>query len=214
MRSHFDEQLALLNKELIEMGALCEEVIELASRAFAEGNKSLAVQIAPIDAQIDQKERTIESMCLRLLLQQQPVAKDLRQISAALKMITDMERIGDQAEDIAEIICFLKEEDRKEDILLPEMAKASIGMVTESVDAFVKRDIMLAEKVIKDDDIVDRYFDRVKEDLIRKIADDPKDGEYAIDLLIIAKYYERIADHAVNIAKWVIFSVTGVHKEE
>ena len=129
-------------------------------------------------------------------------------------MITDMERIGDQAEDIAEIICFLKEEDRKEDILLPEMAKASIGMVTESVDAFVKRDIMLAEKVIKDDDIVDRYFDRVKEDLIRKIADDSKDGEYAIDLLIIAKYYERIADHAVNIAKWVIFSVTGVHKEE
>ena len=112
MRSHFDEQLALLNKELIEMGALCEEVIELASRALAEGNKSLAVQIAPIDAQIDQKERTIESMCLRLLLQQQPVAKDLRQISAALKMITDMERIGDQAEDIAEIICFLKEEDR------------------------------------------------------------------------------------------------------
>lgn len=214
MRSHFDEQLALLNKELIEMGALCEEVIELASRALTEGNKSLAVQIAPIDAQIDQKERTIESMCLRLLLQQQPVAKDLRQISAALKMITDMERIGDQAEDIAEIICFLKEEERKEDILLPEMAKASIGMVTESVDAFVKRDIMLAEKVIKDDDIVDRYFDRVKEDLIRKIADDPKDGEYAIDLLIIAKYYERIADHAVNIAKWVIFSVTGVHKEE
>ena len=214
MRSHFDEQLALLNKELIEMRALCEEVIELASRALAEGNKSLAVQIAPIDAQIDQKERTIESMCLRLLLQQQPVAKDLRQISAALKMITDMERIGDQAEDIAEIICFLKEEDRKEDILLPEMAKASIGMVTESVDAFVKRDIMLAEKIIKDDDIVDRYFDRVKEDLIRKIADDPKDGEYAIDLLIIAKYYERIADHAVNIAKWVIFSVTGVHKEE
>ena len=161
MRSHFDEQLALLNKELIEMGALCEEVIELASRALAEGNKSLAVQIAPIDAQIDQKERTIESMCLRLLLQQQPVAKDLRQISAALKLITDLERFGDQAEDIAEIICFLKEED-----------------------------------------------------LIRKIADDPNDGEYAIDLLIIAKYYERIADHAVNIAKWVIFSVTGVHKEE
>lgn len=214
MRSHFDEQLALLNKELIEMGALCEEVIELASRALTEGNKSLAVQIAPIDAQIDQKERTIESMCLRLLLQQQPVAKDLRQISAALKMITDMERIGDQAEDIAEIICFLKEEERKDDILLPEMAKASISMVTESVDAFVKHDIMLAEKVIKDDDIVDRYFDRVKEDLIQKIAEDPKDGEYAIDLLIIAKYYERIADHAVNIAKWVIFSVTGVHKEE
>lgn len=214
MRSHFDEQLALLNKELIEMGALCEEVIELASRAFTEGDKSLAARIAPMDVQINQKERNIESLCLRLLLQQQPVAKDLRQISAALKMITDMERIGDQAEDIAEIICFLKEEERKEDILLPEMAKAAIGMVTESVDAFVKHDIMLAEKVMKDDDIVDRYFDRVKEDLIQKIAENPKDGEYAIDLLIIAKYYERIADHAVNIAKWVIFSVTGVHKEE
>ena len=214
MRSHFDEQLALLNKELIEMGALCEEVIELASRALTEGDKSLAARIAPMDVQINQKERNIESLCLRLLLQQQPVAKDLRQISAALKMITDMERIGDQAEGIAEIICFLKEEERKEDILLPEMAKAAIGMVTESVDAFVKRDIMLAEKVMKDDDIVDRYFDRVKEDLIYKIAENPKDGEYAIDLLIIAKYYERIADHAVNIAKWVIFSVTGVHKEE
>ena len=214
MRVKFEAQLERLNVELITMGALCEEVIALASKALTEGDPALAARVAPLDTEIDQKERTIESLCLKLLLQQQPVAKDLRQISAALKMITDMERIGDQAEDIAEIICFLKEEDRKEDILLPEMAKASIGMVTESVDAFVKRDIMLAEKVIKDDDIVDRYFDRVKEDLIRKIADDPKDGEYAIDLLIIAKYYERIADHAVNIAKWVIFSVTGVHKEE
>ena len=214
MRSRFDEQLAQLHRELIEMGALCERVIALAAKALTTGDKALAQQVPPLDREIDRKERDIENLCLRLLLHQQPVAGDLRRISAALKMITDMERIGDQAEDIAEIICFLKEEDRKEDILLPEMAKASIGMVTESVDAFVKRDIMLAEKVIKDDDIVDRYFDRVKEDLIRKIADDPKDGEYAIDLLIIAKYYERIADHAVNIAKWVIFSVTGVHKEE
>ena len=214
MRSRFDEQLAQLHRELIEMGALCERVIALAAKALTTGDKALAQQVPPLDREIDRKERDIENLCLRLLLHQQPVAGDLRRISAALKMITDMERIGDQAEDIAEIICFLKEEDRKEDILLPEMAKASIGMVTESVDAFVKRDIMLAEKVIKDDDIVDRYFDRVKEDLIRKIADDPKDGEYAIDLLIIAKYYERIADHAVNIAKWLIFSVTGVHKEE
>ena len=214
MRSSFDSQLRQLNNELIEMGALCEEAINLSAKALAEGSAKIAGGVAPIDNEIDKMERDIETLCLKLLLRQQPVAGDLRQISAALKMITDMERIGDQAEDIAEIICFLKEEDRKEDILLPEMAKASIGMVTESVDAFVKRDIMLAEKVIKDDDIVDRYFDRVKEDLIRKIADDPKDGEYAIDLLIIAKYYERIADHAVNIAKWVIFSVTGVHKEE
>ncbi len=214
MRSHFDEQLALLNKEMIEMGALCEEVIELAAKSLVAGNQKVATQIAPIDAKIDQKERTIESMCLRLLLQQQPVAKDLRQISAALKMITDMERIGDQAEEIAEIVVFLKDEERKEDVLLQEMAKASISMVTESVDAFVKHDIMLAEKVINDDDIVDRYFDRIKADLIQKISENPKDGEYAIDLLIISKYFERIADHAVNIANWVIFSVTGSHKEE
>ena len=214
MRNRFDRQLQVLNDELIEMGSLIEQAIEMACSALVRQDVEKAQKAISFDEEIDHQERDIESLCMKLLLQQQPVARDLRQISAALKMITDLERIGDQAEDIAEIICFLKEEDRKEDILLPEMAKASIGMVTESVDAFVKRDIMLAEKVIKDDDIVDRYFDRVKEDLIRKIADDPKDGEYAIDLLIIAKYYERIADHAVNIAKWVIFSVTGVHKEE
>ena len=214
MRNRFDRQLEQLNNELIQMGSMIEHAIEMAVSALVNQDTEKAKKAMAYDVEIDHQERDIESLCMKLLLQQQPVAKDLRQISAALKMITDMERIGDQAEDIAEIICFLKEEDRKEDILLPEMAKASIGMVTESVDAFVKRDIMLAEKVIKDDDIVDRYFDRVKEDLIRKIADDPKDGEYAIDLLIIAKYYERIADHAVNIAKWVIFSVTGVHKEE
>ena len=214
MRSKFDEQLHLLNQEMMQMGSMIEDSIQKAINALIDQNVELAKKIMDNDTQIDHEQKKIENLCFNLLMQQQPVAKDLRQISAALKMITDMERIGDQAEDIAEIICFLKEEDRKEDILLPEMAKASIGMVTESVDAFVKRDIMLAEKVIKDDDIVDRYFDRVKEDLIRKIADDPKDGEYAIDLLIIAKYYERIADHAVNIAKWVIFSVTGVHKEE
>ena len=214
MRTRFDEQLEQLNMLLIDMGALCEEAISIVAKSLLDSDLTYLPHALDLDDQIDDKEREIEALCMKILLQQQPVAKDLRQISAALKMITDMERIGDQAEDIAEIICFLKEEDRKEDILLPEMAKASIGMVTESVDAFVKRDIMLAEKVIKDDDIVDQYFDRVKEDLIRKIADDPKDGEYAIDLLIIAKYYERIADHAVNIAKWVIFSVTGVHKEE
>ena len=214
MRNRFDRQLEQLNNELIQMGSMIEHAIEMAVSALVNQDTEKAKEAMAYDVEIDHQERDIESLCMKLLLQQQPVAKDLRQISAALKMITDMERIGDQAEDIAEIICFLKEEDREEDILLPEMAKASIGMVTESVDAFVKHDIMLAEKVIKDDDIVDRYFDRVKEDLIRKIADDPKDGEYAIDLLIIAKYYERIADHAVNIAKWVIFSVTGVHKEE
>ena len=214
MRSRFDEQLALLNRELIEMGALCEEVIALASKALTEQDTALARRVAPLDTEIDQKERTIESMCLKLILQQQPVARDLRQISAALKMITDMERIGDQAEDIAEIVTFLDGHTAENDDLLREMAKAVIKMVTESVDAYVRRDTALAEKVIADDDTVDRYFDDIKHRLIGSIARDPDGGEYALDVLMIAKYFERIGDHATNIAEWVIFSITGVHNGE
>ena len=214
MRSKFDEQLALLNKELIEMGALCEEVISMAAKALENGDGALARKVAPLDSEVDQKERTIESMCLKLLLQQQPVARDLRQISAALKMITDMERIGDQSEDIAEIVCILKGRGVEDFDILLEMARSAIKMVTDSVDAYVKHDIILAEKVIADDDTVDRYFDDVRRRLIAKIAADPSDGEYALDLMIIAKYFERIGDHAVNIAEWVILSVTGKHKEE
>ena len=213
MRNRFDEQLALLKKELIEMGALCEEVIAKASEALTRGDVALAAKVAPLDGQIDRKERDIESLCLRLLLQQQPVARDLRKISAALKMITDMERIGDQAEDIAEIVTFLKGHTGQNDDLLREMARSTIKMVTESVDAFVKHDIMLAEKVVAYDDVVDNYFEQVKDELIARIAENPDDGEYALDLLMIAKYFERIGDHAVNIAEWVMFSVTGVHKE-
>ncbi len=213
MRSRFDEQLALLNKELIEMGAMCEESINMATRALSECDKELAKKVAPLDIEIDQKEREIESMCLKLLLQQQPVAKDLRQVSAALKMITDMERIGDQAEDIAEIVTYLDGRSSAQIGLLKEMAAAAIKMVTQSVDAYVKHDTILAEQVISDDDTVDEYFDRVKRMLIDKIAQDPNDGEHTIDLMMIAKYFERIGDHAVNIAEWVIFSVTGVHKE-
>ena len=214
MRSRFDEQLEELNRELIEMGALCEDVIGLAAQALSEGSALPAAKIAPLDTEIDQKERTIEAMCLKLLLQQQPVARDLRQISAALKMITDMERIGDQAEDISEIVQFLNGRTVENADLLQEMSRAVIKMVTESVDAFVKHDIMLAEKVVKDDDVVDSCFTTVKRKLIDAIAANPSDGEYALDLMMIAKYFERIGDHAVNIAEWVIFSVTGVHKEE
>ena len=213
MRSYFDEQLALLNKELIEMGSLCEEVIALASKALTECSTRLASKVTAIYEEINRKERTIEALCLKLLLQQQPVARDLRQISAALKMITDMERIGDQAENISEIISFLDGRGAEIDDLLREMARAAINMVTESVDAYVKQDTVLAEKVVSDDDIVDDYFDQVKRRLIEKIAQNPGDGEYALDLLMIAKYFERIGDHAVNIAQWVIFAVTGVHKE-
>jgi phosphate transport system protein len=212
MRNHFDEQLANLNSELIEMGALCEEVIALASKALTECSTALAKKVAPLDSEIDQKERTIESMCLKLLLQQQPVARDLRQISAALKMITDMERIGDQAEDIAEIIPFLEGRAFDGDDLMRKMANATIKMVTDSVDAYVKRDISLAEKVIRDDDAVDEYFNELKEKLIEYIANNKADGKYALDLLMIGKYYERLGDHSVNIAEWVIFSITGKHK--
>ena len=214
MRSRFDEQLAQLNREMIEMGAQCEEVIALASKALTEADMKLAAKVAPLSADIDRKEREIEALCLRLLLQQQPVARDLRQISSALKMITDMERIGDQAEDIAEIIGFLSDRQAENNALFREMAKAVIQMVTESVDAYVKCDIMLAKKVIATDDTVDEQFAQVKQSLISRITEHPADGEYALDLLMIAKYYERIGDHATNIAEWVIYSVTGVHKDE
>ncbi len=213
MRSRFDEQLALLKRELIEMGALCEEVIALAAQSLTEGDTALSARVSPLDEEIDRKEREIESLCLKLLLQQQPVARDLRQISAALKMITDMERIGDQAEDIAEIVAFLGGRGTEDSELLRDMARSAIRMVSGSVDAYVKQDVPLAEKVIAEDDVVDDYFTRVKKALISRIAADPADGEFALDVLMIAKYFERIGDHAVNIAEWVIFSVTGEHKE-
>ncbi len=214
MRSRLDEQLETLNHEMIEMGALCEEVIAMATSALTSGDTELAGQVRPRDKEIDQKERDIETLCMKLLLQQQPVARDLRQISAALKMITDMERIGDQAEDIAEIITFLHGRTSEQHTHLKEMAAATIKMVTDSVDAYVKKDTVLARSVIDYDDVVDDAFLQVKQQLITLIATDPKDGEYALDLLMIAKYLERIGDHATNLAEWVIYAVTGVHKSE
>lgn len=213
MRARFDEQLALLNREMIAMGALCEETIALAAKALLSGDTKMAEAVHPLDGEIDQKERSIESLCLKLLLQQ-PVARDLRQISAALKMITDMERIGDQADDISEIIPFLNGRTGGECEYIAEMARAAIHMVTESIDAYVRRDIVLAHAVIEYDDIVDDLFNKVKQSLIDMIAKNPQDGEFAIDLLMIAKYFERIGDHATNIAEWVEFSVTGMHKGE
>ncbi len=212
MRKQFLEQLALLNRELIEMGAMCEEGIALAAKALLTGDTALAATMAPLDSAIDQKERTIEALCLKLLLQQQPVARDLRQISAALKMITDMERIGDQAEDICEIISFLAGRSCDDCVPIFEMAGAASRMVTESVDAFVRRDSELAASVIAYDDVVDGLFIKVKSSLISLIAVMPSEGEYALDLLMIAKYFERIGDHAVNIAEWVLFSLTGKHE--
>ena len=213
MRNRFDEQLAELNKEIIEMGSMCEEVIDKATKAINLGDVQLAKTVKESGASIDQMERDIESRCMKLLLHQQPVARDLRMISAALKMITDMERIGDQAEDIAEIVAFLGGRTVGEMKLISEMAYKTIEMVTASVDAFVKKDTVIAEKVIEQDDIVDNYFSDIKTSIINWIANNPEDGEFALDLLMIAKYLERIGDHATNIAEWVIFSVTGIHKE-
>jgi len=213
MRNRFDEQLYELNREIIEMGAMCEEAIAAAAKALSAGDMELAGKVRMNGASIDQMERDIEARCMRLLLHQQPVARDLRLISAALKMITDMERIGDQAEDIAEIIAFLGGRTTSDIAHIEEMARETIKMVTESVDAFVKKDVALAEQVIAHDDVVDTLFSEVKCAIIKLIAETPDDGEFALDLLMIAKYFERIGDHATNIAEWVIYSVTGKHKE-
>ena len=213
MRNRFDEQLFELNREIIEMGALCEEAIASAAKALTIGDIELAANVKKNSSSIDQMERDIESRCMKLLLHQQPVARDLRLISAALKMITDMERIGDQAEDIADIVTSLNGHTMKGMEMIEDMARATIEMVTESVDAFVKKDVALAKQVIARDDVVDDYFSRVKHDIISLIAENSADGEFALDLLMISKYFERIGDHATNIAEWVIYSITGTHKE-
>ena len=213
MRNRFDEQLFELNREIIEMGAMCEEAIASAAKALSTGDMALAAKVCENSSAIDQMERDIEGRCMKLLLHQQPVARDLRLISAALKMITDMERIGDQAEDIAEIVTFLNGRTMEGMELIEEMARETIEMVTASVDAFVKKDVELAKKVIDQDDVVDDYFSRVKCGIISLITENHADGEFALDLLMISKYFERIGDHATNIAEWVIYSVTGTHKE-
>ncbi len=209
MRLKFDEQLDLLHKELIQMGALCESAIAMASKSLSEGNMEVAAKVHVLSAEIDQKERDIESMCMKLLLQQQPVAKDLRVISSALKMITDMERIGDNSGDIAEIVTMANISPIDDTRQIQEMARATIKMVTESIDAFVKRDIILAEAVVSFDDVVDGYFDEIKTNLIAHLINHETNGEKSLDLLMIAKYFERMADHAVEIAKWVMFAITG-----
>lgn len=214
MRNRFDEQLKTLNKKMIEMGAECESIIALSAKALLEGNVEAARTAKKKGRIIDEMEREIESICLKLLLQQQPVAKDLRVISAALKMITDMERIGDQAEDISEIIAFLNGRTGEECHDIRLMAEATIKMVTDSIDAYVNQDLELARQVINYDDVIDSAFLRVKQTLVKMVTENTADGEYAVDPLMIAKYFERIGDHAVNIAEWVEFSVTGVHKGE
>ena len=214
MRNRFDEQLERLNVELIRMGALCEDVISQAAKTLETPTDEFRQTVYDTDHEIDRKERDIESLCMRLLLQQQPVASDLRLISSALKMISDMERIGDQAADIAEIIPFFLSHNTFDCTLVCRMAQQASSMVTQSVDAFVRRDVYLARSVAGQDDLVDEDFTAVKQALIAAIAREPGQGEVALDLLMIAKYFERIGDHAVNLSEWVEFSVTGVHKHD
>jgi phosphate transport system protein len=214
MRSRFDRQLGELNRELIEMSAFCEEAIAASVKALLTGDAGVASGVPALEEEIDRRERKIEALCMRLLLLQQPVAGDLRLISAALKMITDLERIGDQAADIGEIVGFLGGRTGGECDAIGDMARTAIHMVTDSVDAFVRRDTELALAVVTRDDVVDGLFGDVKKELIGLLTRHPADAEYAVDLLMISKYLERIADHAVNLAEWVVFSVTGVHKGE
>jgi len=214
MRTKFDEQLDLLKTQMIQMGALCEEAITSATKALINGDIELAKKVITIDEDIDHKEKEIESICLKFLLQYQPVARDLRQISSALKMITDMERIGDQAADISEIIMLANIKAANNTSHIADMAKATIKMVTDSIDAYVQQNLNLAKEVIDYDDVVDNLFNEVKADMIRLINEDTENGEFAIDLMMISKYFERIGDHATNIAEWVVFSITGKHMEE
>ena len=213
MRNKFDQQLEMLHVELIKMGALCEDAVSSAIEALEKNDIVSADSALDTDAEIDHKERDIERMCMKLLLQQQPVATDLRIVSAALKMITDMERIGDHASDISEITIALADQPYIKKLEhIQQMAKETMIMLVGSIEAFVDKDLEKANEVIKRDDVVDDLFDKVKKELIQMIHENADKGEQAADLLMVAKYMERIGDHATNISEWVIFSITGEHK--
>lgn len=212
MRSQFDKELELLNEQLIEMGNLIESSIKAAVSALKEQNVELAKRVLESDDQVDDMEKEIEERCLKLLLRHQPVAKDLRLISSALKMITDMERIGDQAADISEITIMMAGKPYIKDIVhIPQMADIAIKMVKYSIDSFVKKDIELIKKVVLMDDEIDDLFDIIKNELVEIVRENIEHKEQAIDLLMIAKYFERIGDHAQNIAEWVYYAITGEH---
>ena len=213
MRRYFDEQIAHLNEQMIAMGGMVESIIETACAALENNDLRKAAAIRDGDGAVDHKEREVESLCLHMLLQQQPVARDLRVISAALKMITDMERIGDQAADISEIVTMAHlTHDRPGHFTT--MARAAIDMVHRAIEAYVRQDVMLARQVMASDDIVDDLFNDVKGDVAALLQKDPSGIEEALDLLMIAKYLERIGDHAVNIAEWVMYAITGLYKGE
>ena len=208
MRKRFDEQLNQLNQEMLQMGMMVEDSIQKAIEALLKQDVELAQSVMESDAQVDQKQKEIESICFTLLMQQQPVASDLRVISAALKMVTDMERIGDHAADISEMTIhlayapYIKNLDH-----IRQMASETMWMLIQSIEAYVEKDVKKATGVITHDDIVDELFAETKQELIDLIHKDKNNGEQATDLLMVAKYFERIGDHATNLAEWVIFSI-------
>lgn len=208
MRNKFDVQLSSLNTEMIEMGNQIVKSIAMAIEALANSDSELAQTIIEGDAQIDQRQKKIEGICFQLLIQQQPVARDLRTVTAAMKMVTDMERIGDHAADISEMTIQMGTNnhiDRFEHI--KKMANETMLMLNHSIEAYVERDSKKAEEVIAHDDVVDALFEQAKRDIIDLILENSKEGEEATDLLMVAKYFERIGDHATNIAEWVIYSL-------
>ena len=211
MREYYTAQLETLNTNMIQMGALCEDAISAAIQSLLEDDRTIAKKVADTELEIDQMERDIERQCMRLLLMQQPVATDLRVVSSALRMIADLERIGDQAFDIADITKSGSFQGFSGKVRIKEMAKAAIHMVTDSVDSYVKQDVQLAKRVTEEDDVVDELFLKVRRELAELIHTDQNASEQALDLLMIAKYLERIGDHAVNVSEWVIYSVTGKH---
>ena len=218
MRSKFDEQLRLLNQEMMYMGTMIEDSIQKAIDALIDQNAELAKKIMNSDNDVDHEQKKIENICFNLLMQQQPVEKDLRVISAAMKMVTDMERIGDHAADISEMTILMADSDYEKSAInmgvIKEMAKETTDMVIKSVDAFVNKDLELAHWVINRDDVVDDLFDSFRKELIQKINENVKNGEMATDMLMVAKYFQRIGDHVTNIAEWVIYSITGKHEDE
>ncbi|MCL2071032.1 MAG: phosphate signaling complex protein PhoU [Oscillospiraceae bacterium] len=213
MRNKFLGQLEALHEMLLEMGTLVQIGITKAADALKSQDKALAKEVIESDNEINQIEKDIEALCMKILIRQNPVAGDFRLVSSALKMITDMERIGDQAADIAEISTYFDKPFIKKLEHIPQMAEATIKMVTDSINAFVKNDLELANQVIAQDDLVDELFTTVKNDLIALIGKDANNGEQAIDLIMVAKYFERIGDHATNIAEWVVYSITGTHPD-
>ena len=212
MRTRFEFQLNQLNTELILMGALCEAAISCAVKYLIENDHKMKENVAEAEEQINRKMRDIEGLCMRLLIQQQPVATDLRVISSALKMISDMERIGDQAFDISEIAEYVSSSGMNSKTHISDMAEAASRMVTNCVESFVKKDVEAARAVVKMDDEVDDLFIQLKNELIEAIRSNKEDAEALVDLLMIAKYFERIGDHAVNIAQWVIYAIIGEHE--